>query len=174
MLNIVICCTLFLFGNLSTISKTKISSTTSSTKKKCIVSPAAVGWNKSSVFCGKVKHRLDSWDECERTTIFRPTKKFAWFYCFPKKNNRFVYYRIELRACIAFNKTYKTLGYGSGYNKYCTKPTKANKIDKMIFQTKCKYKKHQIVKKSKFVTFDARDYFKFKDEQLVCRTDPRL
>ena len=144
LLKIFIFFTLLLLVNLTNISKRKIRS---KNKSSCEVTAPKYDWNDSSEFCGSEKDRLNSMDQCEETEIIHPFLGYTWLYCYPKASDKDVYYRVELRACIGFNKYRRILQVGSRYNDLCSQPTRNNYLDKFSYKTDCTYKKKRYFSK---------------------------
>ena len=163
-LNIIIYFIMISFGNLKVVSNLK-----SKTQISCDFSAPKYSWNDSSEFCGEEKNKLSSLDQCESTEVKKIFLGYTWFYCYPTKTRKDIYYRIELRACILYNEIKMSLDKGHGYNDKCYKPRVLSSINLLKLETECvnnldKEKKNQIIQ------FDVKNYFEFFKGKLVCRT----
>ena len=136
-------------------------------KKKCKYYSPKRKWTDSAQYCGNIKNNpIFTLEDCKKTNVYKPLLGYTWFYCYPDKSKEDVYYRIELRACIGFNETTKSLEKGTKYNNACTQPKLYEPFKtRFTFETKCTYKNS----KTKIIKFDVNDYIKVKDGLLYCR-----
>lgn len=128
------------------------------------------GYDKRSETClDKSKYNVENLYDCQATAIIQPVFGYTWFYCYPDRNNKSNYLRVELISCLGVdvqkdpktNKEIIKLVPGTNYRDKCKVPImKPETKSLLIYVTNCKGNE---------ITFNFNDFIDVKDNALYCK-----